>query len=255
MDSNSKLDKEFNKLIKRLNDKGIIFAAISGRSIVYLDKGLEEVEEEIVKISNNGNHIQHKDKIINHNAMNKEELKEIIEILKNDIEGFILYSTQNGIYSESIIPIEDSSNWKAKVNTIEDIRKIEDDILKITIYTEGEKMKHTIKKLAPFEEKFMVTLSGESYYDICKLGGNKKRAIEILQREFNIGYDETVVFGDHLNDTEMMEAAYYSFAVANAKQEVKNKARFITKSNDENGVICAIKELVFGEKHDAIKKV
>lgn len=51
-----------------------------------------------------------------------------------------------------------------------------------------------------------------------------------------------------MNDLEMMESAYYSFAMGNAEDKIKEKARFVTKTNDENGVIEAIKELAIGNE-------
>ena len=85
-------------------------------------------------------------------------------------------------------------------------------------------------------------------FDICKLGGTKKQGINILQKRFNVGYNETMVFGDHMNDLEMMSSAYYSYAMENAEEEVKKNARFIAETNDDDGVIKAIKEVAFCEE-------
>ena len=46
-----------------------------------------------------------------------------------------------------------------------------------------------------------------------------------------------MAFGDQLNDVEMLKQAYYSFAVANARDEVKKAARFQADSNVNNGVL------------------
>jgi hypothetical protein len=66
----------------------------------------------------------------------------------------------------------------------------------------------------------------------------------VLQNKFNIGFDETMVFGDYLNDLEMMQEAYFSYAMLNAHAEIKKAARFLTKSNDENGVTLVLQELL-----------
>lgn len=42
----------------------------------------------------------------------------------------------------------------------------------------------------------------------------------------------------------MMEAVYYSFAMANAHPKIKELARFSTASNEEHGVLRAIKKLI-----------
>lgn len=51
---------------------------------------------------------------------------------------------------------------------------------------------------------------------------------------------ETMVFGDGFNDIELMECADFSFAMRNAFDETKAAANYITRSNDEDGVIHTI---------------
>lgn len=46
-----------------------------------------------------------------------------------------------------------------------------------------------------------------------------------------------MVFGDYHNDLEMMEQAKYSFAMGNAHADIKEKAQYMTKTNDEDGVV------------------
>ena len=53
-----------------------------------------------------------------------------------------------------------------------------------------------------------------------------------------------MVFGDGLNDLELMAAGTFSFAMSNAFEEVKAAAAFVTKSNDENGVLKTIERLL-----------
>ena len=73
-------------------------------------------------------------------------------------------------------------------------------------------------------------------------GVNKGLAISEIQKLLNIKQEETMVFGDYLNDLEMMQNAYHSYAMENAHSDLKKVARFIAKSNDDNGVVRAIKE-------------
>ena len=54
-----------------------------------------------------------------------------------------------------------------------------------------------------------------------------------------------MAFGDNYNDLRMLEQVYYSFAVENANDGIKKKAKFIAPSNNENGVIKKIKEFCF----------
>ena len=60
----------------------------------------------------------------------------------------------------------------------------------------------------------------------------------------NITPEQTMVFGDYLNDLEMLEAAYYSYAMKNAHADIKKNARFITESNTNLGVEKIIQQVI-----------
>ena len=70
-------------------------------------------------------------------------------------------------------------------------------------------------------------------------------AIKEIQDLLGIDFKETMVFGDYLNDLEMMESAYHSYAMENAHEDLKKVSRFKThKNNDEDGVMHQIKEVI-----------
>ncbi|MCB0469699.1 MAG: HAD hydrolase family protein, partial [Flavobacteriaceae bacterium] len=73
-------------------------------------------------------------------------------------------------------------------------------------------------------------------------------ALKNLQQQLNVSEEETMVFGDYNNDLEMLSLAYYSFAMENAHPNVKNTARFVTKSNDEEGVETILQQLIKEKK-------
>ena len=83
--------------------------------------------------------------------------------------------------------------------------------------------------------KLKVTLSGNQWLDTMERSVNKGAAVKILQDGLMIRPEETVVFGDQMNDVEMLKQAYYSFAVANARPETKQAARFLADSNENLG--------------------
>ncbi len=63
----------------------------------------------------------------------------------------------------------------------------------------------------------------------------------------SLGYHmkEVMVLGDSMNDLSMMNMDFgATIAMANADQEIKNAAKYITKSNEEDGVAYAIEEMM-----------
>ena len=57
--------------------------------------------------------------------------------------------------------------------------------------------------------------------------------------------DEVMVLGDSLNDYSMMEMDFgATIAMANADEEIKKVAKYMTKSNQEDGVAYVIDEML-----------
>lgn len=50
-------------------------------------------------------------------------------------------------------------------------------------------------------------------------------------------------FGDGRNDIEMLKYCKYSYAIENASQDVKDVARCICPSNEEDGVLVTLEKL------------
>ena len=53
-----------------------------------------------------------------------------------------------------------------------------------------------------------------------------------------------MVFGDNLNDLEMLAAAEESYAVANAAEAVKQAAKHLADSNVNDGVLKVLRRLL-----------
>ena len=74
---------------------------------------------------------------------------------------------------------------------------------------------------------------------------NKGNAITHLQRILEITPEETVVFGDHMNDVEMIQCAKHSYAMKNAQEELKALAKYVTEyDNNEAGVVKEIEKIL-----------
>ena len=77
---------------------------------------------------------------------------------------------------------------------------------------------------------------GEKWYAFMPAASGKTAAIRALAEISGISPEDTVAFGDDLNDIEMLRFCGTGIAVANAIQEVQEAADEITLSNDEDGV-------------------
>ena len=73
---------------------------------------------------------------------------------------------------------------------------------------------------------------------------SKRVGIERVRQTLGIAPEELAVFGDDLNDLEMIRAYPISVAMGNAVEEVKAAAKYVTLLNDEGGIAYALKEIL-----------
>ena len=77
--------------------------------------------------------------------------------------------------------------------------------------------------------------------DVMNSGVNKGAALRTIQEKLGISREETMSFGDYLNDYELLLEAKESYAMANAHDKLKEIAAHIAPSNREQGVMRVIR--------------
>lgn len=96
------------------------------------------------------------------------------------------------------------------------------------------------------EEILSSFLSCNEYLEYCPKGVDKGFAIEYLCRFLNIPMENTIAVGDELNDLTMIEKAHVGVAVANAVEQVKSVADYVTQNdNNHDAVAEVIEKFVF----------
>lgn len=68
--------------------------------------------------------------------------------------------------------------------------------------------------------------------------------LEKIAKYYNIERNEVMAIGDWDNDIPMIEYAGFGVAMGNASDGLKERADFITKSNEENGVAYALQKFI-----------
>lgn len=84
--------------------------------------------------------------------------------------------------------------------------------------------------------------STDTYVEIFPKGVTKGKALNAVCHELHINMDETAAFGDQELDIPMIEAAGLGIAMGNAIRELKDKADFVTRSNNDAGVAYALEQ-------------
>ena len=127
---------------------------------------------------------------------------------------------------------------------MDDVLKAPIEVIKCAVYK-----KHGIQELAPeFLEKYKnrlnVAIAGDIWLDFMNLESDKGNALKKLQEKLHILPEETMAFGDNMNDIGMLRAAGESYAVENAAQAVKETARYTAGKHTEDGVLNVLRKLL-----------
>jgi Cof subfamily protein (haloacid dehalogenase superfamily) len=88
--------------------------------------------------------------------------------------------------------------------------------------------------------------SQDYYLDITPPGQNKGTFVQAMARRLGISTDEVATIGDMHNDVAMFAVSGLSFAMGNANDDVKQHAKRVTASNEEDGFAKAM-EMVLKE--------
>ena len=98
------------------------------------------------------------------------------------------------------------------------------------------------------QEKFKDVLSiyrSEPFFiEIMPKNVDKAASLDIMLKSLGITKDDTICCGDGFNDKSMIEYAGVGVAMANAQEAVKEVADYITKSNDEDGIVHVIDKFI-----------
>lgn len=89
-----------------------------------------------------------------------------------------------------------------------------------------------------------VIIDNGTLLQVSVKGCTKVSACEKILNIEQVSWDTTFAFGDDRNDLPVFQRAAFPIAMKNASEEVKLHAKWITESNDDDGVAVAIDNLI-----------
>jgi len=262
-----KITKETIDLITRAyTKKGIITVIATGRPLEYVTNICEPYGKCFANyiIACNGAVIKNNetDEYIYENTFTDKEVETFRSFyLKEKADYILLYTDKETIVeTKNNIDFKNLGTPATKVENMENVIKINPTLKKFLCLISGETsvLENIIKRVTvidvleqPVICNYLCKSNGQTFYrkyiDLVKRNCNKNNAIHILSNQLGIKQEEIIVMGDGGNDISMFECAGLKIAMANAEQYLKEKADFITTSNNDNGVAKAIKKFVFNE--------
>lgn len=240
LNGKGELDPAFFSLFEQLERRGIRFAAASGRQYDGLRRTFAPVADRVLFIAENGAYAASGNEEWQVLDMDRETVAQVIGMVRGIEGACIVLAGRDSAYIEDkeLEFVREARRYYTRCREVDDLLDVQGDrLLKIAVYDFQGAQKNSYPRLKHLEHDFQVAVSGEKWMDISRKGADKGSALELIQRKLGISPAETMVFGDQMNDAEMMRQARFSYAVANAVPEIRAMAAFEAPSNEENGVM------------------
>ncbi|EPD67014.1 Cof-type HAD-IIB family hydrolase [Streptomyces sp. HGB0020] len=232
--------------LAELRRRGVLFSPASGRQYATLAREFADVAEGMVFIAENGTYVVRDGVELSSDPLDPEVAARIVRAVRGLVAdgvdvGAVVCGKRSAYVERSDEPfLAEVRKYYVQHRVVEDATVLDDDVIKVALFDFGSAAHTTAPALAPFSATHQVVVSGEHWVDVMNRTADKGAALRRLQTELGITPAQTMVFGDYLNDLEMLDAAEWSFAMANAHPDVIARARHLAPSNNDNGVLRTI---------------
>ena len=274
LNTEHRISKENLEAIRKAEEAGVIFTIATGRAYEDVRPILDECNLRCQCIVLNGGEYRDEDgKILEEIYINKNTAAQVIDLIKKDGLSVEIY-TNNGLYTintkeealkevayriqtfdpgttfEDAIELAKNHRHFVELRYITDIDEFLNSNIKIgkfvAFYNDEEATQHVKKRLetiAGLAISSTFTKNIEINSEMAQKGIILSRVID----KMGIKKDEVIVLGDSFNDYSMFSEFPISFAMENAVSIIKEKAKYITDTNDNAGVAKAIYKVLDGE--------
>ncbi|AOR23032.1 HAD family hydrolase [Clostridium taeniosporum] len=247
LDEKGHLPESFIEVLDLITEKDVNLVIASGRPYATLQTNFGPVANRLSYITDNGALVYHNNELIFKDVIDKNLVQDIIKEAKKIKNTAIVLCGIECAYIENCSEeyLKEIQKYYVKYEIVNDISKIKDDIIKVTLCDLNHAAKNSNPIINPlFGNDLNVVVAGELWLDIMNKTVNKGIALRKIMEENNIKKEETMAFGDYYNDIEMLNEAEYSFVMKNAPEDMKQHGKYIAESNEDYGVLGAIMEHV-----------
>lgn len=263
LDDDKRLPAGLWEVLELLRERGVLFSPASGRQYATLVREFARAADGMVFIAENGTYVVRDGVELSSDTLAPAVVTDVVhEVRRLAADGVDLGAVVCGKRSAYVERADgpflaEVRKYYVEHQVVDDVTAVDDDILKVALHDFGPVERVTAPALARFGATHQVVVSGAHWVDIMNRTADKGAAVRRLQRELGITPAQTVVFGDYLNDLEMLDTAEWSYAMANAHPEVVRRARHLAPANTDNGVLRTLARLldlpgiVEADGHDA----
>lgn len=250
LDSEKRLPKDFIPWVKSHPQIQTVIA--SGRQYYALLNMFSEIAEQLIFLCDNGGFVFEKGEAVYKNVVSDENLQRCLTYIDTLSDVVVFFCGAKAAYvrptTEEVY--KEAGNYYARLETVEELMPCAqtDSIVKIAIYVKNHDAEALYNEFLNMGDELAVVLSGSDWIDISNSTASKGDAIKIVQKRLGISKENSMAFGDYLNDYTLLQECEESYAMSNGHPDLKAIAKHIAPSNDEDGVMRVLRELEIRRK-------
>ena len=219
------------KVLASCKEKGIYFAAASGRALLSLKSLFKGFEDQMIFIAENGSVVEFHGEDLYEATMSKDFYLGVFEALKSspyaDPNKLLLTGKKGSYVLETVDPdyLALSQHYNENIQKVASLADIDDDIFKFTTNFAEDQVAAGEAWVNENIDGVKAMTTGYKSIDIVLDHVDKGVAIVELAKKLDIDLSQVMVFGDNLNDLHMMQVACYPIATENARPEILEVAK------------------------------
>lgn len=252
------IDTKTKDYLETLSANGVHIVPITGRPLSGVPDCVRNIKGVDYIISNNGSKtvLNSTNETLFSLAMDNATSKRVIEAVKQTGAIFEVFLNHYGycekfvfdhykeVYTGTVLGdyIFSSRKQVDSLMTLFDDKNAEAD--EVFIICKDNDDREIIKAQTDKISGIQYCLLADRFLEITQNGTDKGTALELLCNHLRIKPDKVIAFGDGENDLQFLNKAGTAVAMGNATDSVKAQADIITDTNNNQGVLKALKNLI-----------
>lgn len=230
LDSNKLISKYTLNILNKCKQAGYIIVISSTSGYGSCIEIAKQINADYVCCQSGNMIVDNLGNIIYKHGFTNQELVKLLSFVKEYTKNIIIDSDTNlfGGINDNFC-----KSWKVIYKNLDEL--VDLDAYKVCIYCKKQYQK-ILEKYCKNHNYVYQMMRTDPVLLITPSNSDKFYALEKLMVKLKTNTDNLYVFGDDNSDLLSIKKAKFGIAMANARQEVKNNAKFMTKSNNEDGV-------------------
>ena len=247
LDENSQVPPETYDLIRALRERGVHFAASSGRRYDRLCEFFAPVKEQMDFVASNGAQVYADGKLVDREVYSHLAIRRLARTVAMfpNMHLALFDRTKSFLLDDEDKFVREVDKDLPNIERIWDLPDPSTNIIKASIYCDdGNVMDNAYVLQRELGSMFTFAPSGNNWIDPMQHGISKASGIQQLMEYYGIEREEVMAFGDAMNDYEIIRFVGTGCAMANGRPALRAVADRVIGYNYEHAVQAEMRKVL-----------